>query len=116
MDEIIGEGAGKDASFPHAPPDWSAGAAIDIARTEGLELDDAHWDLVRSLHEYYARHLHTSINLRELHDALDEKFHRQGGIKRLYQLFPGGPVAQGCRVAGLKAPPGATDKGFGSVA
>ena len=58
----------------------------------------------------------TAVNLRELHDALDEKFHRQGGIRHLYRLFPGGPVAQGCRIAGLKAPAGATDKGFGSVA
>src|SRR5574341_927751 len=48
--------------------------------------------------------------------ALDEKFHRQGGIRRLYLLFPGGPVAQGCPLAGLKAPAGATDRGFGSVA
>ena len=31
-------------------------------------------------------------------------------------LFPGGPVAQGCRLAGLKAPAGAVDRGFGSVA
>jgi len=26
------------------------------------------------------------------------------------------PVAQGCRIAGLKVPRGAIDKGFGSVA
>jgi tRNA 2-thiouridine synthesizing protein E len=53
--------------------------------------------------------------MRELHDALDENFHGKGGLKYLYQLFPGGPVAQGCRIAGLKAPAGATDKSFGSV-
>jgi tRNA 2-thiouridine synthesizing protein E len=54
--------------------------------------------------------------MRELHDALDEMFHRQGGIKQLYVLFHGGPIAQGCRIAGLKAPAGAIDRGFGSVA
>jgi hypothetical protein len=31
-------------------------------------------------------------------------------------LFSGGPVAQGCRLAGLNAPAGAVDRGFGSVA
>ncbi|NIO43648.1 MAG: sulfite reductase, partial [Burkholderiales bacterium] len=67
----------------------------------------------RALQEYFARHEYTRINLRELHDALDEKFHGQGGIRYLYLLFPGGPVAQGCRISGLKAPVGAVDPGFG---
>jgi tRNA 2-thiouridine synthesizing protein E len=72
--------------------------------------------MLRALQEYFARHDPTDVNLRELHDALDEKFHSQGGIRQLYLLFPGGPVAQGCRLAGLNAPAGAVDKGFGSVA
>jgi tRNA 2-thiouridine synthesizing protein E len=55
------------------------------------------------------------INKRELHDALEEKFHIQGGLRYLYRIFPGGPVAQGCRLAGLKVPEGAIDKAFGSV-
>jgi tRNA 2-thiouridine synthesizing protein E len=80
-----------------------------------LTLAPDHWDAVRALQEYYAKHQDTAVNTRELHDALGEKFHRQGGMRFLYQLFPGGPVAQGCRLAGLKAPAGAVDKGFGSV-
>jgi tRNA 2-thiouridine synthesizing protein E len=102
--------------FPHAPEGWSAELAVESARREGLELEQDHWEALRALQEYYARHAATAINLRELHDALDEKFHRQGGIRYLYRLFPAGPVAQGCRIAGLKAPAGAVDKGFGSVA
>jgi tRNA 2-thiouridine synthesizing protein E len=117
MDEIIGKGdTGKDSGFPHAPPGWTPALAAESARRESLELGEEHWMAVRALQEYFARHEPTAINLRELHDAFDEKFHRQGGIRRLYLLFPGGPVAQGCRIAGLKAPAGATDKGFGSVA
>jgi tRNA 2-thiouridine synthesizing protein E len=118
MDEIIGGGTGaaRDARFPHAPEGWTPALALESARREGLELDEARWEVLRALQEYYARHEATAVHLRELHDALEEKFHRQGGIRRLYLLFPGGPVAQGCRIAGLKAPAGATDKGFGSVA
>jgi tRNA 2-thiouridine synthesizing protein E len=37
-------------------------------------------------------------------------------MKYLYTLLPGGPIAQGCRLAGLKPPAGAVDQGFGSVA
>jgi len=104
------------ALFPHAPADWTPAAAVETARHEGLEIGEEHWEALRALHEYYARQGGTGVNLRELHDALDEKFHRQGGIRHLYMLFPAGPVAQGCRIAGLKAPAGAIDRGFGSVA
>jgi tRNA 2-thiouridine synthesizing protein E len=118
MDEIIGGGgsAGKDPQFPHAPEGWTRARAAEAARREGLELAEEHWEALRALQEYFDRHAAGAVNLRELHDALDERFHRQGGIRRLYSLFPGGPVAQGCRIAGLKAPAGATDRGFGSVA
>jgi len=117
MDEITGSGATeRDPAFPHAPAGWTRAGAIETARLEGLTPGEEHWEAVRALQEYFARHEPTAIKLRELHDALDEKFHRQGGIRRLYLLFPGGPVAQGCRIAGLWAPAGATDKGFGSVA
>ncbi len=118
MDAIVGGGntADKDPRFPHAPAGWTPAAAVEAAREEGMEIDEDRWEALRALQEYYARHEETAVNLRELHDALDEKFHRQGGIRHLYQLFPGGPVAQGCRIAGLKAPAGAIDRGFGSVA
>lgn len=105
----------RDPGFAHAPADWTPAAATEVARQERLELGADHWEAVRALQEYFGRHEDIPVNLRELHDALDEKFHRKGGIRQLYLLFPGGPVAQGCRIAGLKAPAGAVDKGFGSV-
>ena len=118
MDAIVGgdDEAAKDPRFPHAPAGWTPNGAAEAARKEGLELGVEHWEALRALQEYYSRHDPAVVNLRELHDALDEKFHARGGIKHLYQLFPGGPVAQGCRIAGLKAPAGAVDKGFGSTA
>lgn len=118
IDEIVrgDAGPGRDAAFPHAPAGWTRETALAAARSENLELGDDHWEALRALQAYYARHGDTGIQLRTLHDALDEKFHARGGIRQLYRLFPGGPVAQGCRLAGLKPPAGATDKGFGSVA
>src|SRR5512134_559677 len=102
--------------FPHAPADWTPDDGQEVAREEGLKLGEDHWEAVRALQEYFGRHSdRPAINTRELHDALDEKFHVKGGMRYLYQLFPKGPVAQGCRIAGLKAPAGAVDKSFGSV-
>jgi len=105
----------SDPDFPNAPMDWSWQEAEALARAEHLVLTEEHWQVVCALQEYYARHEGPSINVRELHDALDEHFHPEGGIKYLYRLFPKGPVAQGCRLAGLEPPPGAQDRGFGSV-
>ena len=106
----------REDSFPYAPADWTPDDGQAVAQGEGLKLGEDHWEAVRALQEYFGRHSEQPmINVRELHDALDEKFHIKGGMRYLYQLFPKGPVAQGCRIAGLKAPAGAVDKGFGSV-
>jgi len=73
------------------------------AGREGLKLADDHWEAVGALQEYFVRHSEQpTTNMRELHDALDEKFHIKGGIRYLYKLFPGGPIAQVsyCRTAG----------------
>jgi tRNA 2-thiouridine synthesizing protein E len=107
----------KELQFPHAPEGWSPEDAARIAKEEGLELKEDHWEVVHALQEYFARHEDKPfINMRDLHDALDEKFHIKGGLRYLYLLLPKGPIAQGCRLAGLKPPFLAEDKNFGSVA
>jgi TusE/DsrC/DsvC family sulfur relay protein len=106
-----------DPDFPHAPLEWTRDEATKIAREEDLELKEDHWEAIRALQTYYANHEDdTVINLRDLHDALDEHFHTKGGLKYLYTIFPGGPIVQSCRLAGLKAPFMASDTSFGSVA
>ena len=101
--------------FPYAPSDWTESDAVAKAREENLSLGPDHMEMLGALQEYFARNADREMNTRELHDALDEKFHHKGGMKYLYKLFPGGPVAQGCLLAGLPVPPGARDSSFGSV-
>lgn len=113
-DEIL-RGRQADPSFPNAPAEWTQKEAETVAALENLSLGEDHWDVLRALQLYYAQHEVEDISARELHDALDEKFHAKGGIRYVYGLFPGGPISQGCRLAGLEAPAGAADKGFGSV-
>jgi len=102
-------------NFPHAPADWTQAAAMGRITEEGLAESDDLWDAIRALQEFYSRHDNLRINSRELHDALEEHFHRRGGMKFLYELLPGGPVSQGCRLAGLEPPAGSADQSFGSV-
>ena len=91
-------------------------AETSRAIEEGIQLTTDHKDVLQALREYYSRNESRQINMRELRDALNEKFHHKGGMRYLYQLFPHGPIAQGCKIAGLPVPTGAVDKGFGSVA
>jgi tRNA 2-thiouridine synthesizing protein E len=104
----------KTSPFPHAPADWSLAKAAELAGAEGITLTEEHVKVLLDLQEYFFHH-EDRIKLRDLHDALEEEFHIDGGIKHLYQLFPGGPIAQGCRLAGLEAPPYAEDDNFGTV-
>jgi tRNA 2-thiouridine synthesizing protein E len=106
-------GDSVDANFPDAPASWSATVAEQTAKEEGIELTEDHWQAIRAVQEYYAKA--ETPRARELHDAFEEKFHVMGGVKYVYLLFPGGPVAQGCRMAGLEPPAGSIDKSFGSV-
>ena len=120
LDALIGtpeDEASVNKMFRYAPPGWTLAFAREAARRENLEFEEVHLELICALHEFFARQGEdTPINLLRLHDALEEKFHYKGGLKFLYAIMPGGPVAQGCRLAGLKAPPGASDPSYGSVA
>ncbi|MEY6432131.1 TusE/DsrC/DsvC family sulfur relay protein [Thioalkalicoccus limnaeus] len=114
MRDILNPGSNEpDAEFPNAPSDWTRATAEATAGNEGLALGADHWATIQALQSYFARN--ERPNMRELQDALEERFHASGGLRYLYALFPGGPIAQGCRLAGIEPPAGAVDKSFGSV-
>jgi len=105
--------SGLAQDFPNAPSGWTLAKANSSAAALGIVMGPDHWDIIICLQEYFARN--TVVNRRELNDALDEFFNQHGGLKQLYRLFPGGPVAQGCEIAGLALPAGTVDKSFGST-
>jgi len=75
-----------------------------IAQAEGIELTDAHWQVVNYLREQYREHGHTP-NFRNLLKGMSET-HPGIDSKALYDLFPVGPAKQGPKVAGLPQPLG----------
>ena len=87
--------------------------AVEQAAREGLELTDDHWEAIRVLHACYADEEEPPS--RRISDALEARFDAKGGRKYLFQLFRGGPIAQGCRLAELQPPSGSVDESFGSV-
>jgi tRNA 2-thiouridine synthesizing protein E len=93
---------------------WSPQIASQLALSEGMVLEDEHWEIIYFLRERYRIHGNNDnarLILRELQDA----FAPDSGREYLYELFPGGPVNQGSRIAGLPIPPHAYDASFGSV-
>jgi tRNA 2-thiouridine synthesizing protein E len=103
-----------DPSFRDAPAGWTRARAEALAAEAGLALAEDIWEVIRVLQGCYKDEV--SPRLRLLCSALEARFASKGGMKYLYEVLPGGPVVQGCALAGLKPPPGARDLSFGSVA
>ena len=115
MEEFIHPGAVRPSpGFPDAPEHWSAEVAERLAAEMGLELTDDHWEVIRTLQGAYRDEAQPP--LRRLHEALEGRFAEKGGMRYLYGIFHGGPIARGCRLAGLTPPAGAIDTSFGSEA
>jgi len=86
----------------------------EMAEKEGITLSNEHLGVIECLRDYYLEFGEAEKG-RDIEDMLDEVFDGHGGRKYLWKLFPGGPVTQGMRVAGLPVPPHSGDKGFGTV-
>ncbi len=107
--------ARKDAEGLFADlPHWSPRVASQLAAEEGLQLTEAHWDVITRLREMYKVEGH-EWNARNVTRALEKEFASEGGRRYLYELFPGGPLAQGCKLSGLPLPQGTLDPSFGNV-
>ena len=93
---------------------WDQSVASVHAMKEGIQLTEAHFDVLMFLRQCH--HKHGMIrHARSLTQALDIRFADKGGLKYLYQLFPNGPVTQGCKLAGIPVPGDASDRSFGTV-
>ena len=93
---------------------WNEAKMRKIAAEEGVEITDAHLQVINVLQEYYIEHGPAKKGS-ELGDMIEEAFSNQGGRKYLFSLFPQGPVAQGMRFSGLPVPKSSEDEGFGTA-
>ncbi|QIQ21061.1 TusE/DsrC/DsvC family sulfur relay protein [Zophobihabitans entericus] len=84
--------------------DWSPELVAVIAEKEGLELSEAHLEVVNFVREFYLE-FNTSPAIRMLVKAMEKKFGPEKGNSRyLYRLFPEGPAKQATKLAGLPKP------------
>jgi len=85
---------------------WSEDLAGLIAKDEGIDMTDEHWEVVNFLRDYYNEY-QIAPAVRVLVKSIKKKFGpEKGNNKYLYELFPYGPAKQACKIAGLPKPTG----------
>lgn len=85
---------------------WDKDIADYMAKDDGIELTDAHWEVINFLREYYDEY-QIAPAVRVLTKAIGKKLGKdKGNSKYLYQLFPYGPAKQACKFGGLPKPTG----------
>ncbi|MDD4108010.1 MAG: TusE/DsrC/DsvC family sulfur relay protein [Prolixibacteraceae bacterium] len=76
--------------------EWSKEIAVEMAKEDGLELTDKHFEVLEYLRKEYAAGSSLSIRKVGKSGIVD--------IKGLYQLFPGGPLKLSSKYAGIPKP------------
>jgi len=86
--------------FIQEPEKWNKVVAEDLAKIEAASpMGEDHWKLVNYLRDYYLKfEIAPPIRMLTKQTKLD--------LKRIYELFPGGPAKGACKIAGLPKPTG----------
>ncbi|GGK82129.1 TusE/DsrC/DsvC family sulfur relay protein [Amphritea balenae] len=84
--------------------DWQPVVAEHLARQEGIELSEAHWEILNLLRDFYQEY-EMSPAMRPLVKAVAAKLGPDKG-KSIYlmSLFPGSPPKLASKIAGLPKP------------
>jgi tRNA 2-thiouridine synthesizing protein E len=81
--------------------EWSEELACHMARQEGIELSNRHWDVLRYLREEFFANNGHQPNTRTIVKAMSEQWGEEVDQRALYDLFPRDPSKQAGRIAGL---------------
>jgi tRNA 2-thiouridine synthesizing protein E len=83
---------------------WDEAAAHELAAGEGIELSDAHWEVIRIARRFHAD---TGIapEMRPLVKLVRERLGPESGTSiYLLRLFPGNPAKLVAKIGGLPRP------------
>ncbi|BCD97629.1 TusE/DsrC/DsvC family sulfur relay protein [Marinagarivorans cellulosilyticus] len=84
--------------------DWSEPVANALAKNEGIELTNAHWEIIHCLQQFY-REFDLSPAMRPLIKYIGIQLGKEKANSiYLLQLFPGSPAKVAAKVAGLPKP------------
>lgn len=75
---------------------WNKEIGLEIAKNEGVEMTDRHWEVIFWLQEQVKNEVALSIRGIKKSGVLD--------IKEFYALFPKGPLKVSTKIAGVPKP------------
>jgi len=75
---------------------WTKEIGLEIAKNEGVEMTDRHWEVVSWLQEQVKNEVALSVRGIKKSGVLD--------IKEFYALFPKGPLKVSTKIAGVPKP------------
>ena len=88
--------------------DWSEAVAEAIAKADGIEMSEKHWDIIKYLRDEHYNNGGNEPNERTIIKDMGKVWGSKPTSKDMYTLFPEMPSKQGRKIAGL---PQSTRKG-----
>jgi TusE/DsrC/DsvC family sulfur relay protein len=87
------------------PEDWDETLAAEIAKEEGIELNETYWSVLKFMRGYFQEH-DIAPDVRHLikHMATKDGCSKKEAKQLVFELFPYGYVKQACKIAGMKKP------------
>lgn len=96
--------ARNDEGFLLDWTEWDRAVALVLADSEGIELQEPHWEVLEVLRRYYGS-FDSSPAMRALVKYCKlELGPDKGNSRYLLKLFPGSPAKLGSKLAGLPKP------------
>ncbi|MFT0716090.1 TusE/DsrC/DsvC family sulfur relay protein [Flagellimonas lutimaris] len=75
---------------------WTKEVGEEIAKEQGIEMTDKHWEIIDYIQEKYKNEEPLSIRGIKKSGVIN--------IKEFYALFPGGPLKKATMIAGIPKP------------
>lgn len=89
------------------PEDWDHDVAIELAKSEGLKLNDDYWQVFDFIRQYYQQNQKFPEVRHTLKHLVSQfKLSKKAAKAKLFFMFPRGYVKQACKTSGIKRPKG----------
>ena len=86
----------NDEGYLTSMNDWNKDVAIDLAKEDGIELTDIHFEVIEFIRNKVSKGETLTIRSVGKSGIID--------IKQFYSLFPGGPLKKSSKIAGISKP------------
>ena len=92
----------SERGFLSVPENWSPEIADALAKGEGVELTDTHWQVIKAIRDFFEENqVPASYHvLRQQIEDGEDPF-KYNCVLAMKQLFPRGGIRQASRIAGL---------------